>query len=128
MHTSQNYTQFTLTCYALYILLIRTWLLLISLKFVISDRLPKISYLTILDYYLFTTYLIMIVLIMHVCSMSLVTTGLLKQGFFSTFFYDNEAYFSVRLFTSWILLHIILSILYVWRSNGYSLWNQTNKN
>ncbi len=69
----------------------------------------------------------MIVLIMHVCSMSLVTSGLFKHvstAGISTFFCDNEAYFSVKLFFSWILLHVLLSILYVWRANGYSMWNQ----
>jgi hypothetical protein len=60
--------------------------------------------------------------------MPLVTSGLLKQDFISTFFSDNEAYFSAKLFFSWIFIHILLSILYVWRANGYKVWNPMVKN
>ncbi len=41
--------------------------MLISLKFVISDRLPKISYLTVLDEYLIFSYLMMLALVAHTC-------------------------------------------------------------
>ncbi|CAN0023877.1 unnamed protein product, partial [Ectocarpus fasciculatus] len=36
-----------------------TWLLLISLKFVVADRLPKIAYLTIMDMYMIFSYVMM---------------------------------------------------------------------
>jgi hypothetical protein len=42
-----------------------TWLLLISLKFVVSDRLPKINYLTLLDYYINATYCLMIFMVVY---------------------------------------------------------------
>ena len=49
-------------------ILFTTWLMLISLKFIISDRLPKISYLTLLDIYLHSSYIVMMVLIVYVCA------------------------------------------------------------
>lgn len=48
-------------------MLSRTWLLLISLKFVIADRIPKIAYLTILDSYLLYSYAFMMLLVVHAC-------------------------------------------------------------
>jgi hypothetical protein len=47
---------------------LRTWLLLISLKFVIADRIPKIAYLTILDGYLLYSYFFMVILVIHACA------------------------------------------------------------
>jgi hypothetical protein len=47
--------------------------MLISLKFIISDRLPKISYLTTLDKYLHSSYLVMIALIINVCAVQVTT-------------------------------------------------------
>ena len=41
--------------------------MLISLKFIISDRLPKIAYLTLLDIFLGCSYLVMMLLILFVC-------------------------------------------------------------
>lgn len=49
--------------------------MLISLKFIISDRLPKISYLTTLDKYLHSSYLVMIALIINVCAIQVTTAG-----------------------------------------------------
>lgn len=43
------------------------WLLLISLKFIISDHLPKISYLTTLDRYLLVSYGLMLALVGWAC-------------------------------------------------------------
>ena len=44
-----------------------TWLLLISLKFIIADRIPKIAYLTALDWYLLYSYCVMMLLVAHTC-------------------------------------------------------------
>lgn len=50
-----------------YFCLNRTWLLLISLKFTIAGRLPKISYHTYLDYYLLASYGVMTCLMLYTC-------------------------------------------------------------
>jgi hypothetical protein len=49
--------------------------MLISLKFIISDRLPKISYLTTLDKYLHSSYLVMMALIVDVCVVQVTTAA-----------------------------------------------------
>lgn len=57
--------------------------MLISLKFIISDRLPKIAYLTLLDIFLGCSYLIMMMLILLVCFTPLFVS------IWSTYFSDN---------------------------------------
>ena len=42
-----------------------TWLLLISIKFVVADRLPKISYPTILDYYMRFSYMVLFAMVVY---------------------------------------------------------------
>lgn len=54
--------------------------MLISLKFIISDRLPKISYLTLLDIYLHLSYLIMMGMIIYTCAFAYTHSPLWTQG------------------------------------------------
>jgi len=49
-------------------ILFTTWLMLISLKFIISDYVPKIPYFSLLDYYITFSYMVMVFLIYHVCN------------------------------------------------------------
>ena len=108
--------------------------MLISLKFIISDRLPKISYLTTLDRYLHTSYFVMIILISHVClaqmksklsteppntselsnEMKPTSTLLLLQSLIEflpsqiKYFlsYDYEGYLAIFLFVTWTGIHL----------------------
>ena len=67
-----------------YFIVYRTWLLLISLKFVVGDRLPKIAYLTIMDMYMIFSYVMMMALIAHTCIMGTM------DKYFSQFSCVNE--------------------------------------
>ena len=48
-------------------IVLTTWLLLISLKFVVNDRLPKVSYMTMLDWYMLLTHVIMVYTVFYFC-------------------------------------------------------------
>lgn len=93
----------------------RTWLMLISLKFIISDRLPKISYLTTLDKYLHSSYLVMIILIINVCAIQLKTSSPLLNScaFFNPV---DEWILGWILFAGWTLVN-----LFVLRPTLYSI-------
>ena len=65
--------------------MLRTWLLLISIKFVVADRLPKIAYLTFLDLYMIISYVFMLALIGHTC-----VIGYL-HGYFSNIQCENPS-------------------------------------
>jgi hypothetical protein len=84
--------------------------MLISLKFIISDRLPKISYLTTLDKYLHASYLVMIALIINVCTIQIKTSWLRADSIFSP---DHEWILGWLLFLGWtaVNLHMLRPIL-----------------
>ncbi len=81
--------------------------MLISLKFIISDRLPKISYFSVLDYYITFTYIIMVFLIYHVCTNS-------KDEVRSNYFKipsAREPDMLTVVSTVWVAVHVIV----VWK-------------
>lgn len=86
--------------------------MLISLKFIISDRLPKISYLTTLDRYLHTSYFVMILLISHVClaqmkwKLTSSTLSLEFPWFADIIKFDYEGYLATLLFIIWTGIHL----------------------
>ena len=84
--------------------------MLISLKFIISDRLPKISYLTTLDKYLHLSYLVMIVLIINVCVIQVITAESLSQEAKEPF---HERGLGLLLFFGWtaVNLYVLKPIL-----------------
>lgn len=98
-------------------LLYSTWLMLISLKFIISDRLPKISYFSTLDYYINFSYLIMVFLIIHVCTNE--DNG--RVNYFKVSSIKEPDMF-VMVSTVWVFVHCIV----VWKyhsSNGWQSWH-----
>lgn len=104
--------------------------MLISLKFIISDRLPKISYLTRLDRYLHISYFVMILLISNVCfaqmkwKLTMPSTEIKTEGevessillksfresfpiwFLELITYDYEGYLAIILFVGWTGIHL----------------------
>lgn len=81
--------------------------MLISLKFIISDRLPKISYFSLLDKYITLSYLIMVLLILHVC------IGL-------PFLSDDSVVF-IFFCVIWVAVHVLV----MWKyhtSNDWEVW------
>jgi hypothetical protein len=112
--------------------------MLISLKFIISDRLPKISYLTLLDIYLHSSYLIMMGLIIYTCAFAYVhspvwgpaevgevgvgvpvegTEGVAVHVLGRTLTVQ-EPYLLATFSSAWILIHVGLVAIYYSRS-----WN-----
>lgn len=97
--------------------------MLISLKFIISDRLPKISYLTTLDRYLHTSYFVMILLISHVClaqmkwNLQTNDSSLVLSSIHSFYImlpnwaqellaFEYEGYLAAFLFIGWTVIHL----------------------
>jgi len=101
-------------------LLFTTWLMLISLKFIISDRLPKISYFSTLDYYITFTYIIMVLLICHVC-----TNTKDKSNYF-TISTAKEPDMFVLYSLIWFAVNIVVVIHYH-RANGWEVWDRRLK-
>ena len=90
--------------------------MLISLKFIISDRLPKISYFSALDYYITFSYIVMVFLIIHVCTNE--DNG--RVNYFKVSSLKEPDMF-VFVSTIWIFVHAIV----LWKyqsSNGWKLW------
>ncbi len=92
--------------------------MLISLKFIISDRLPKIAYFSVLDYYITFTYIIMVALILHVCTNS-------KDEVRSNYFKipsAREPDMLALVSAVWIGVHVV--VLYYYQSaNNWEFWN-----
>ncbi len=105
--------------------------MLISLKFIISDRLPKISYLTLLDIYLHSSYIVMMALLVYVCA---------NAAFFSSMGYSDSNVYSSRSWSMqvygmnvrihepvllsvfclfWVFIHVGLGWMYFLRSEWY---------
>lgn len=95
--------------------------MLISLKFIISDRLPKISYFSKLDYYINCSYLIMVLLIIYVCIHE--DTGRVNYFEISTI---READMFVLVSAMWGLVHVAVMWNYH-SSNDWEVWRNCRK-
>lgn len=122
-----------------------TWLLLVSMKFVLADRLPLMSYLTTLDKYLVGSYLVMALLVLHVCVRAKVRTAVGEkvtirgdslivrhsninytsawppslQLLVHRFHETSDEYFFVYYAAVWIFGHVLMFLYYMWFRSKY---------
>jgi hypothetical protein len=92
--------------------------MLISLKFIISDRLPKISYFSILDYYITFSYILMVLLIIYVCLNE--DNG--RVNYFKVSSMKEPDVF-VAVSAMWSFVHLLV----LWKyntSNGWEVWKK----
>jgi hypothetical protein len=99
-----------------------TWLLLISLKLVIADRLPHINYMTALDYYMHFSYTVLNTLVWYftVLSLSVRDTHDGLPDFTQWIDYtklnvvQSESYVMVSFVSVWVIVHLFILFYCLW--------------
>ena len=104
-----------------------TWLLLISLKLVIADRLPHISYMTALDYYMHFSYTVLNTLVWYFTVLHVSVSEYEGLSDFSQWMdyvkqnvplfpvvAHNESYIMMIFVGVWVIVHLLIFFFCLW--------------